>query len=169
MNKHSAITAIAIIAIIIPFAYSLMNVHAADQLRYKWDEPGKFSFFELSNSNVIELCNTAQYAADFKRLSIDILYRDENLGTYTIDNIRLDGSGSKIEKGKFVADNFIESQHMFMTMDFQFDGGDMRVDPAKLFVIVSIDTPIIGIIPHTTTTQYSGFEFDQLMNQDFEC
>lgn len=169
MNKHSAITIVAIIAIIIPFAYSLMNVHAAEELKYKWDEPGRFSFFELSNNNEIELCNTVQYAVDFKKFSIDVFYRDENLGTYTLENVKIDGSNSQIEKGKFVSDNFIASQHMFMTMDFQFDGGDMRVDPAKLFVIVSIDTPIIGVIPHTTTIQYSGFEFDQLMNQDFEC
>ena len=60
----------------------------------------------------------------------------------------------------------MDSQRLFLIMDFQFDGGDNRIDARQLFVLVNIDTPIIGVIPYTVEVQYSGFDFDQLMNQE---
>ena len=44
MNRHTVITMVAIAAIIAPFAYSIMNIHAAEQLRYKWSKPDDFAF-----------------------------------------------------------------------------------------------------------------------------
>jgi len=170
VNKHSVITIVAIILIIISLAYSGMNIYAAEQLKYRWDDLGKFSFFEMSNNGNMEICNIVPYSSNFKNFHINILYQMENRGTYAIENLWIDGSQSKLEKGKFSSDNYIESQHLFMQMDFQFDGGDIRIDPSKLSVVVSIETPIIGIIPYTTVTQYTGFDFDKLMNQEsFEC
>ncbi len=169
MNKHSVITIIATIAIIIPFVYSGMNIYAAEQIKYRWDDPGNFSFFELSNNGNIEFCNAVPYNANFKDFQITMFYDAGNRGTYQVDNLSIEGSQSEIQKGKFTSENFVESQHLFMQMDFQFDGGDIRIDPRKMFVVVTIETPIIGIIPHTSTTQYTGFDFDKLMNQDFEC
>lgn len=170
MNKHAVITIIAIIAIIIPFAYSAMNIYAAGQLEYRWSEPGKFSFFELSNNGNIELCNATPFMANLKSFQITPFYEGTTRGTYQIDNLSIGGSQSMIGAGRFASDNFVESQHLFMQMDFQFDGGDIRIDPRKMQVLVSIDTPIIGVIPYTTTIQYGGFDFDKMMNmKTFEC
>ena len=59
---------------------------------------------------------------------------------------------------------------MFMTLDYEFDGGAVRVDPNKFIVLVSIQTPIVGIIPYSHTSQISGFELDQTMkNQELSC
>ena len=169
MNKHTMITIIATVTIIVPFVYSAMNIYAAEQLKYNWNKPEDFAFFDVLNGGNIQLCNTVPYYANFKNLQITIIYDEKSRGEFSINDIGIDGLQSKIMKGKFHSDDFLESQHLFMTMDFQFNGGDMRVDSSKLFVIVSIDTPIIGIIPYTTTNQYSGIEFDQLMMQDFQC
>ena len=169
MNKHTVITIIAIIAIIIPFAHSGMNIYAAEQLKYGWEGPERFSFFEMSNNENVKLCNEVPYTANFKNFQITTFYDTKNLGTYNVENLTVEGNQLISKKGKFLSDYFIESQHLFMGMDFQFDGGEMRIDPSKLFVLVSIDTPIIGVIPYTLTTQYTGFDFDQLMNQNLEC
>ena len=57
-----------------------------------------------------------------------------------------------------------------MTMDFEFDGGDIRIDPNKLIVVVHANMPILGIIPYSTSTQISGFDFDRMMNaEDLTC
>jgi hypothetical protein len=57
-----------------------------------------------------------------------------------------------------------------MTFDFEFNGGNIRLDPNQFIIVVSANTPILGLIPYTTTTQISGFEFDQLMNaEDLTC
>ncbi|WP_255458207.1 hypothetical protein [Nitrosarchaeum sp. AC2] len=53
MNRYSKITLVAIIVIIIPFAYSILNIFAADQLQFRWSE-GKFSFL---NYQMAEMWN----------------------------------------------------------------------------------------------------------------
>lgn len=166
MNKNTIVTCIAIIAIIIPFAYSAMNIYAAEHIQYRWGGQGEFSFFELSNGGILELCNTVPYAANFKNFQITPFYDKNPRGTYHIENISLDGLQLETYKGRFYSGSFVESQHLFMQMDFQFSGGDIRIDPSKMHVIVGIDTPIIGIIPYVTSTQYSGFDFFEKMNEE---
>lgn len=166
MNKNTIITYIAIVAIVIPFAYSAMNIYAAEHIQYRWGGSGEFSFFELSNGGTLELCNTVPYATNFKNFQIVSFYDKTPRGTYHIDNISLDGLQSESHKGRFHSDNFVESQHLFMQIDFQFSGGDIRIDPSKMYVIVSIETPIIGIIPYATSTQYSGLDFFEIMNKE---
>ncbi len=59
---------------------------------------------------------------------------------------------------------------MFMTLDYEFGGGAIRVDPNKFIVLVTIQTPIMGIIPYSNTVQMSGFELDQIMkNKELSC
>ena len=58
MNRYSAITLVAIIIIIIPFAYSGLNIIGANQLEYRWNNDVEgFSFFEMSNNGEVEFCN----------------------------------------------------------------------------------------------------------------
>ena len=67
-------------------------------------------------------------------------------------------------------EEFQSTQHMFMTLDYEFDGGAIRVDPNKFIVLVSIETPIVGIIPYSHTIQISGLALDQTMkNQELSC
>jgi hypothetical protein len=63
-----------------------------------------------------------------------------------------------------------EAQHIFMTFDFEFNGGNIRLDPNQFIITINTETPILGIIPYSSTTQISGFEFDKLMNsEDLMC
>lgn len=166
MNRHLIISIVAIIAIIIPFAYSAMNIYAAEQVKFRWNQPEKFSYFEMSNNGQVELCNVSPIPVNFKSFQITPYYEGVNRGTFHAENISMDGSQSMIIQGRFLSDSFVESQHLFMQMDFQFDGGDVRIDPRKMQVQVVIDTPIIGIIPYSTVSQYGGFDFDKLMNEE---
>ena len=71
-----------------------------------------------------------------------------------------------LQEGTFSSEDLSAAQHIFMTLDFEFDGGDIRLDPNKLIIVVQADMPILGIIPYSTTTQISGFDFDQNMNSE---
>jgi len=165
MNLYSKITIVAIIVIIIPFAYSMLNIIAAQQLQFKWNE-NKFSFFELSNGGNVEFCNTMPYWMSFKKFEIITYYDMKQNGVFTVEPLTINPSSIAIQKGIFSSEEFTTSQYVFMNLDFEFSGGDIRIDPNKLYVLVNINTPIIGIIPHTTTVQYSGFEFSNLMNSE---
>jgi hypothetical protein len=170
MNKYSIITVAAIITIIIPFAYSGLNIIGANQLEYKWNGLEEFSFFAMSNNGDMEFCNTMPFSTNFEKFQIVTFYDKENIGIYEISSTSIEPHSLIIKKGNFSTEEFQSTQHMFMTLDYEFDGGAVRVDPNKFIVVVNIQTPIAGIIPYSHTSQITGFELDQTMkNQELSC
>ena len=70
MNKHSIITIVAIIVIILPFAHSGFSIIGMQNLEYRWDSPGQFSFFTMSNNGEIS------YAPDPLLLLMQLITTD---------------------------------------------------------------------------------------------
>ena len=166
MNKHTIITSIAIIIIVIPFAYSASSIVGVQQLEYRWNNPGEFSFFAMLNDGEIEFCNANPFWVGFERFEISAFYQADLLGSFSIQPLTINPYSSEIEEGVFASEGRLEAQHVFMTFDFEFDGGNIRLDPNQFIITISADTPILGIIPYSTTTQMSGFEFDKKMNTE---
>ena len=170
MNKYSKITLVAIIAIIIPFAYSILNIYAAEKLQYRWSDQDKFNYFALSNNGDVEFCNILPYWTSFKKFEITTFYDLQNKGTFTIQPLTINPLSHATQNGTFYSEEFTVAQYLFMQLDFEFNGGAIRLDPNKMYVVVNIDTPIIGVIPHSTVMQYSGFDFNKIMNgENFNC
>ena len=170
MNKHSIITIIAIIVIVIPFAHSGLSIVGMQQLEYRWDNPGQFSFFTMSNHGDMEFCNSMPFWISFENLQVITFYDATQRGVFTVNPTTINPLSSTVQEGTFSSKDLSAAQHIFMTLDFEFDGGDIRLDPNKLIVVVQADIPILGIIPYSTTTQISGFDFDQNMNsEDLTC
>ena len=170
MNKYSIITLIAIITIVVPFAYSGLNIIGANQLEYKWNGSEEFSFFAMSNSGDIKFCNPMIFPTSFEKFQIVTFYDTKNIGMYEITSTVIESQSSLVKKGNFSTEEFQSTQHMFMTLDYEFDGGAIRVDPNKFIVLVNIQTPIAGIIPYSHTNQITGFELDQIMkSQELSC
>ena len=170
MNKYSIITLIAILIIIIPFVYSGINIIGANQLEYKWNGSEEFSFFAMSNNGDIEFCNPMPFSTSFQKFQIMTFYDAENIGTYEITSTTIEPQSSIIKEGNFSTEEFQSTQHMFMTLDYEFDGGAIRVDPNKFIILVNIQTPIAGIIPYSHTNQITGFELDQnLKTKELSC
>ncbi|MCV0401507.1 MAG: thr operon leader peptide [Nitrosopumilus sp.] len=170
MNKHSIITIVAIIVIVTPFAFSGLSIFGMQQLEYRWDNPGKFSFFTMSNHGDVELCNPMPFWISFKKFEIATYYDEKHMGSFSIDPTTVNPLSSTVKEGVFSSEELSSSQHIFMALDFEFDGGDIRLDPNKLIVVVGADMPILGIIPYSSTTQMTGFDFDKLMNsEDLTC
>ena len=166
MNKYSIIVFAAIIVIIIPFAYSGLNIIGVNQLEYKWNDSEEFSFFSMSNNGNVEFCNPTAFSTTFDKFQITSFYDAKNIGDYEIETTTVEPHSSIVKKGNFSTEEFQSTQHLFMTLDYEFDGGAVRVDPNKFIVLVTIQTPIIGIIPYSHTNQISGFELDQIMKND---
>ena len=170
MNKHSIITAIAIVIIIIPFAHSASSIVGVQQLEYRWDNPGEFTFFTMSNHGEMEFCNTMPFWTSFQKFEIATFYQSEHLGSFAVQPLTINPFSSVVEEGIFSTEGMSEAQHIFMTFDFMFNGGNIRLDPNKFFIEISTDIPILGIIPYSSITQISGFEFDKMMNaEDLSC
>jgi hypothetical protein len=170
VNKYSKISIVAIIAIIIPFVYSAMNIYAVQQLHYRWGDQNKFSFFDLSNNGEVQFCNAMPYWVSFKKFEINTFYDLNSIGKFAVQPLTINPSSHAVQKGTFISDDFTEAQYLFMQLDYEFNGGEIRIDPNKLYTLVNIDTPIIGVIPYTTTVQYSGFDLFNIMNdKNSEC
>jgi len=170
MNKHSIITAIAIIVIVIPFAHSGLSIVGAQQLEYRWDNPGEFTFFTMSNHGEMEFCNTMPFWTSFQKFELATFYQSEHLGSFVVEPLTINPFSPAVQEGIFSTEEMSAAQHIFMTFDFEFNGGNIRLDPNQFIILISTDTPILGIIPYSSTTQISGFEFDKMMNtEDLSC
>ena len=166
MNKHSIITAVAIVVIAIPLIYSGSSIVEAKQLEFRWDNPGEFTFFTMSNGGEMEFCNIMPFWTSFQKFEISSFYQSKHLGSFVVKPMAIDPLSSTVQEGIFSSEELSAAQHIFMTFDFEFNGGNIRLDPTKFIIVTSIDTPILGIIPYSTTTQISGFEFDKIMNAE---
>ena len=170
MNKHTIITAIAIIVIIIPIAHSGLSIIGTQQLEYRWDNPGEFTFFTMLNQGEMEFCNAIPFWITFQKFEISTFYQSDLLGSFTVKPLTINPYSSTVEDGIFASEGRAEAQHIFMTFDFMFNGGNIRLDPNQFIITVQTDTPILGIIPYSSTTQMSGFDFDRMMNaEDLTC
>ncbi|MGY5143258.1 MAG: thr operon leader peptide [Candidatus Nitrosopumilus sp. bin_32a] len=166
MNKHSIIAIIAIIVITLPFVHSGLSIIGMQQLEYRWDNPGQFSFFTMSNHGEIEFCNTMPFWVSFEKLEITPYFETNNLGSFSVNSITLNPLSSTVQEGKFSSEELSAAQHIFMSLDFEFNGGDIRLDPNQFIILVRADIPILGVIPYSTTTQISGFDFSKMMNSE---
>ncbi len=170
MNKHSIITIIAIIVIVTPFAYSGLSIVGVQQLEYRWDNPGEFTFFTMLNQGEMEFCNAIPFWITFQKFEISTFYQSDILGSFVVQPLTINPYSSVVQEGIFSSEEISESQHIFMTFDFMFNGGNIRLDPSQFVILITADTPILGIIPYSSTTQMSGFEFDKMMNaEDLSC
>jgi len=170
LNKHSIITAIAIAVIAIPFVYSGLSIVGIQQLEYRWDSPGDFNFFTMSNSGNIEFCNTLPFWISFQSFEVATFYDSQHMGSFVVNPTTINPLSSTVQEGIFSSEEFAAAQHNFMTLDFEFDGGEIRLDPNKFIIVIHANTPIIGIIPYTSTNQITGFDFDKMMNsEDLSC
>ena len=163
MNVHSAIAAAAAVTIAAAFAYSGMNVLGAQQLEYRWNGPGEFSFFAMSNSGEIEFCNRAPFWTSIQRFEISASYDGVHMGSLVVGPVTLGPGSSSTHQGTFSSERIVAARHNFMALDFQLDGGDVRLDPGKFRILASIDTPIIGTVPYSSTAAMPGFEWDRVL------
>jgi hypothetical protein len=170
MNRYTVITAIAIAVIVIPIAHSGLSIAGAQQLEYRWHSPGEFNYFTMFNEGEMEFCNTIPFWTTFQKFEISAFYQSEILGSYVIKPMTMNPYSSTIQEGTFESDERSEAQHVFMTFDFMFNGGNIRLDPNQFVITVITDTPILGIIPYSSTVQMSGFDLDKMMNsEDLSC
>ena len=170
MNRHTVITAAAIAVIVAPFMYSAMSIYGAQQMEYRWGGPDEFSYFAMSNHGGIEFCNVLPMWVSVEGVEIAPFYQGEYLGSYTVESMTIDPLSPASNPGKFSSETRAASQHIFMAIDFELADGDIRLDPSQFVMIINVDTPILGFIPYSTTTQMDLVDFGQMMDgKEWTC
>ena len=169
MDKYSIITTIAIIVIIIPILYGVWGIYSVEKLQIGTPD-SKFSYFDMSNYEKIEICNPLPFFVSFNGLKIEFYYQNDIKGVFEIGPTTISPNTSEILDVDFSSENFSEAQYLFMHMDGQFGNEiPIRLDPNKMVMITNFETKMIGMIPFQNTITQSGFDFTNMMNEDSLC
>ena len=169
MNKHSIITAIAIIVIIIPVLYGVWGIYSVEQIELRTANE-EFSYFEMASREEIRMCNPMPFFVSFNGMKIEAFYTEDVKGIFEAGPTTIEPSTSKISELNFSSDSFSESQYLFMHMDGQFGGEiPIRLDPNKMVITTTFETRIIGVIPYQTIITQSAFDFTNMMNEKSSC
>lgn len=169
VDKYSIITIVAIIVIIIPFAYSGLNIVSANNLSFEWMDENNFKFFEMSNNKDIIICNPLPVPVTFNQIQMRVFFEKNQHGALTIPGQTLE-PGKNTAQSIFTSDNFAGNQYLLMEFDAQLTGtSEVRHDLRQLVIVVNVDTPILGMIPYSTSYQFQGESFMEMMNQKTEC
>lgn len=172
MDKHAGIVIVASIVIIASVGYSAFNVITLDQIQIKWNDRGSFDFMTMLNGGVIQVCNSSFIPLSFNGISIISFWDGEEVGRFVAKGATVQPNSMIEVKGE--GDMTSLAAGIFsMYIDTEMSGNDIaRIDSNSMVVLTSIDTSILGIIPFSVTSQYSGQEFFEIMNGksgDYSC
>lgn len=169
-NKHTIIVIASIIVIMASLGYSSLNLVSAKDLQFRWNKIGAFDFIAILVRGNLVVCNNSDLPSSFQSYSFSITYDGKDLGTFVTEGGMIAPHTTGIISGKLQSDDKKISETFFSFLDTELGGTDVtRIDATKMAVTSTLDTRIIGIIPHTITHQYSGQEFMDMMNQKTSC
>ncbi len=159
MDKHLGIVLVASAVIAASIGYSAFNVSTWEQVQIKWNERSSFSFVSFLRGGVIEVCNTSFTPLKFNQLSMVTLYQGEEVARFTTGGatvqpnsmVELAGKTELREGTDRMVSGFI---------DVGNSGGKMpSLDEGAITVQTSLEANILGVIPITVTSEYTGPEF----------
>ncbi len=169
-NKHTLVVVLSVIVIAASLGYSSLNLLSAESLEFRWYQPDSFDLLSMMFGGKLAVCNNSDYPAAFARYSFDVIYEDQNLGTFTADGAGLAPHTDTMVDGKFATDNKQVANILFSSLDTALGGGHAaRINPDNMAVVSTLETKIIGLVPFSVTHQYSGEEFVKMMSQKTEC
>ena len=85
MNKHSIITTMAIIVIIIPVLYGVWGILSVEQIQLRTPNED-FSYFEMAHDEKIQMCNPMPFFVSFNGMKIETFYTEDIKGIFEMGN-----------------------------------------------------------------------------------
>ncbi|MBI5146375.1 MAG: hypothetical protein HZA84_04055 [Thaumarchaeota archaeon] len=167
-NKHTIVVIVSIIIIASSLGYSSLNLVSASNLQFKWTTD--FDFLSVLYGKNMLVCNDSDYPASFSKYEFTIFYDSDQIGKFATSGIAVQPHSEANISGKFAADDKQVSQIFFSFLDTEIRGTDVtRIDADKMKVVATLDYSLFWVIPLSTTHEYSGQEFLDLMNKDTNC
>ena len=169
-NKHTIVVVSSIIVIVFSIGYSSLTLVSAKDLQFRWYQPDSFDLLSMMFGGKIAVCNNSDLPATFASYSFDVMYEEQNLGTFATSGAGLAPHTDAIVDGKFATGNKQVANILFASLDTALGGGpSARINPNHMTVVSTLETKIIGLVPFSLTHQYSGAEFVKMMNQKTSC
>jgi hypothetical protein len=171
MDKHSLIVVIASIVILETIGYSIWNIYATGELQLGVDGETFRYNKAMTNENKFSMCNPLPLPVSFNQFHITVFFEGKVQAVFNIDGTTIQPKSSIVLDSEFITEEYEESQYLLMHFDHTFEGNTIRIDPKKMTVGTQFQTPILGIIPFSTTNQYTSFDFWNMLNEkeNLEC
>jgi len=167
-NKHTIIALVSIIVIVSSLGYSSLNLVSANGLKFKWAT--KFDYSSVLYGGKMDACNDSSYPASFAGYEFTVFYDSKPLGKFTSSGTSVPPHSKVTVPGKFAADDTQVAQIFSSLLDAGTRGTDVgSVDASKIQVTSTMHYTIIGVVPLSSTHEYSGSEFLDMMNKDTGC
>lgn len=170
-NRHTIFVIVSIAVIVATLGYSSLSIVFAKDLQFRWHQQGNFDLLSILFGGKLVVCNNSDYPLSFHQYSFNIVYDGQSLGVFSAQGMTVSPHTSAVIDGKFSTDDKRVAQILFSSLDTAFSGSGQaaRIDVNKMSATTSLETKIIGVIPFSTTQQYSGQEFLDMMNQKTGC
>ena len=172
MDKNTKIVIIASIVIVASIGYSVFSAVSLGELEVKWNERGSFDYMTMLNGGVIEVCNPSDIQLGFNSLGIVALYQENEVGRFDTEGavVQPNSAIEILGKGETTS---LAGQIMSMYLDTEISGTEViRIDSEDMSIVTSIDTVLLGVIPYSVSSTYTGQEFYKIMNgqtEEYSC
>lgn len=169
-NKHTIIVIASIAIIAGTIGYSSLGVLSIDDLQFRWSQQGNFDYSLILFGGKMLICNDSDYQSNIKSYSFKVDYDGGDLGTFVASGASVAPHSAITVSGKFVTGDKRVSESMLSFINTELNGRDVsRIDASKMSVVVTKETAIMGFIPVSVSSKYSGEEFLNMMNQSTDC
>jgi len=169
-DKHTIVVAASIAVIVGVLGYSSLGVLSLDSLQPRWSQQGNFDYSLILFGGKMLLCNDSDYQLNIQSYSFKMDYDGGDLGTFVASGASIAPHAAATVNGKFVTGDKRVSESMLSFINTELNGRDVsRIDTSKMSVTVTKETAIIGFIPVSVSSEYSGEEFFDLMNKNTDC
>ncbi|MFY9299659.1 MAG: hypothetical protein WAO91_00515 [Candidatus Nitrosotenuis sp.] len=170
-NRHTVIVLASIAVTAATPGYSLPSLVFAKYLQFGWHQCGSFDLLSTMFGGKLIVCNNSYYPPSFHQPSFDIICDGQSLGVFSAYGMTVPAHPSTAIDGKFSTNDERVAKILFSSLDTVFSGSGQaaRIDINKMSATTTFDTKIIWAIPFSTTREYSGQEFVDMMNQKTGC
>lgn len=170
MDKYSLVAIASIAVIAGTIGYGFLNSYFAANLEFRWAGIEDFNLFSLVHGGVFEVCNSSSFPVSFRQHTIQVINGNEIIGTFVLEGGQISSHSSKVFTGKFNSDSQTLAGVTALLIDTELQGTEvMRLDAKQVFIVTDTQTDILGVIPYTVSSQYSGYGYLDLMSQKTNC
>ena len=171
MNRHALVAAASSAVIAGSLAYAAAGAAALDGVQFKWAGKESFGYVAMVNGGYLDVCNPSPVPVRLDSLSIDVLYRGGDFGSFEAEggiigpgqSASLPGEGRLHDPGVGILATY---------MDTEAGGADLaRFDSGDVSAVATASTLVVGVVPFSVERMYTGDELGRAMDglSGYDC
>jgi hypothetical protein len=150
-------------AIALILASYIGNNYALDNMQFRLREVGGFNFETLSSNLKLDACNPTAFPAGFDKFTAVVYYRGSEFATMSVDG----GSVMPYQSSTFDGRIRLSAQivsGLIIALAPAIGGEDTPYDENDISLKMSVESSVLGLVPHSQTREFTFLEFQEFMS-----